>query len=140
MSATVKLTKRLGLVSYIKFDQQSSSAAASSRENQLKFLFIIDFESTCWEKRSGNPLPEIIEFPVVLLCLQTGDIKSEFHHYVQPTENPKLSPFCKDLTGKIAAQKWEGLHYVCQASLRSRWTKECPWPHACCCTNSGWTQ
>ena len=100
MSATVELAKRLGQVSYIKFDQQSSSGgASSSRENQLKFLFVIDFESTCWEKKTGTPLPEIIEFPVILLCLQTGNILSEFHHYVLPTENPKLSPFCKNLTG-----------------------------------------
>lgn len=31
--------------------------------------------------------------------VQTGDILSEFHQYVMPTEEPQLSEFCTNLTG-----------------------------------------
>ena len=40
-----------------------------------------------------------VEFPAILLNLQTGNIESEFHQYVLPEENPLLSDFCKQLTG-----------------------------------------
>ncbi|VDO12275.1 unnamed protein product [Rodentolepis nana] len=41
----------------------------------------------------------LVEFPVVLIKAQTGEIVDEFHKYVRPTENPILSNFCKKLTG-----------------------------------------
>ena len=40
-----------------------------------------------------------VEFPAVLLDLQTGEIVDEFQQYVLPRDNPKLSDFCKTLTG-----------------------------------------
>ena len=40
-----------------------------------------------------------VEFPAVLLDLQTGVVMDEFQQYVQPQENPILSDFCKELTG-----------------------------------------
>lgn len=40
-----------------------------------------------------------VEFPAVLLDLQTGKIIDEFQQFVLPRENPKLSDFCKTLTG-----------------------------------------
>ena len=45
------------------------------------------------------PPQEIIEFPVVLVSLSTGAVVSEFHQYCQPVEQPRLSPFCRQLTG-----------------------------------------
>ena len=42
-----------------------------------------------------------VEFPAVLLDIQTGDVVAEFQQYVQPQENPVLSDFCKELTGII---------------------------------------
>ena len=41
----------------------------------------------------------IVEFPAVLLNTNSGEIESEFHMYVQPQEDTKLSDFCKELTG-----------------------------------------
>ena len=41
----------------------------------------------------------VVEFPAVLLDTSSGEIHDEFHRYVQPTENPRLSSFCTHLTG-----------------------------------------
>lgn len=40
----------------------------------------------------------IIEFPAVLLNLQSRVIEADFHTFVRPTEEPKLSDFCKNYT------------------------------------------
>ena len=40
-----------------------------------------------------------VEFPAVLLDIQTGVVVDEFQQYVQPQESPILSDFCKELTG-----------------------------------------
>ena len=40
-----------------------------------------------------------VEFPAVLLDIQTGKVVDEFQQYVLPRDNPKLSDFCKTLTG-----------------------------------------
>ena len=42
---------------------------------------------------------EIIEFPAVLLDMQTGREVRHFHAFVKPTERPVLSAFCTRLTG-----------------------------------------
>lgn len=67
---------------------------------EFTHLVVIDYESTCWKNRRG--LPEIIEFPAVLLDLDSGTVLAEFHQYVTPSENPKLSDFCVDLTGELS--------------------------------------
>lgn len=70
-------------------------------KTKLKYLIVIDFESTCWEeRRASTPAPEIIEFPAVLVNLETGKIEEEFRQYVMPLEFPQLSQFCTTLTGK----------------------------------------
>ena len=40
-----------------------------------------------------------VEFPAVLLNTSTGELESEFHMFVQPSEHRKLSEFCTELTG-----------------------------------------
>lgn len=61
------------------------------------FFCVVDFECTCEEV---NTQPhEIIEFPAVFLNARTLDVEFEFHCYVRPTEHPRLSPFCTQLTG-----------------------------------------
>lgn len=46
----------------------------------LKYLIVMDFEATCWEKPYGRGKPqEIIEFPACLLNLTTGEIEKVFH-------------------------------------------------------------
>lgn len=46
----------------------------------LKYLIVMDFEATCWEKPYGRGKPqEIIEFPACLLNLTTGEIEKVCH-------------------------------------------------------------
>ncbi|KAJ3318043.1 3'-5' exoribonuclease 1 [Boothiomyces sp. JEL0866] len=61
------------------------------------FLFVLDFEATCWENEEKQR--EIIEFPIVVLNTQTLEIAGKFHEYVRPTLFPILSDFCTNLTG-----------------------------------------
>lgn len=64
----------------------------------LQILLVLDFEATC-EKDSKTFLNEIIEIPVVMLDLSRNRVIAEFHRYVKPVVNPKLTPFCTELTG-----------------------------------------
>jgi len=93
------MAKKLGLVRVRKLDGTSSSNRREDSKQKLKYLLVIDFESTCWSEKFNSPSPEIIEFPVVLLSLTTGKIVSEFHTYCLPVEQPRLSSFCTQLTG-----------------------------------------
>ncbi|XP_055695652.1 ERI1 exoribonuclease 2 [Lutzomyia longipalpis] len=91
----------------------------------FKYLLIIDFESTCWEGRVDHfNRWEIIEFPAVLLNLETGKIEKEFQRYVFPTENPKLSAFCTRLTGITQDQVDNGVPLCTCLMLFTNWVKE----------------
>lgn len=58
---------------------------------------ILDFESTCDDQKPIQP-QEIIEFPSVLLDLETSQIVDEFESFVRPVHHPTLTPFCRELT------------------------------------------
>lgn len=62
-----------------------------------KYLCVIDFEATC--DVEIDFLQEIIEFPAILVDTKQKKIISTFHEYCRPILNPKLSEFCKTLTG-----------------------------------------
>jgi inhibitor of KinA sporulation pathway (predicted exonuclease) len=69
----------------------------------FKYICVLDFEATCDNQSSFRP-NEVIEFPVVVLQLSTSaplqlQKIAEFRHYVKPTINPILTPFCTNLTG-----------------------------------------
>jgi len=44
----------------------------------------------------------------------TGEVESEFHHYVQPDEQPTLSAFCTQLTGITQVSKQQTINYACK--------------------------
>ncbi|CAH3150785.1 unnamed protein product [Porites evermanni] len=67
-------------------------------------MIVLDFELTCWKDKKMNYGPEIIEFPPVLLNTSTGEMESEFHMFVQPSEHTRLSEFCTELTGITQVQ------------------------------------
>jgi len=71
------------------------------KPDPYKFMLCLDFEATCWEKaeQSKWKVQELIEFPAVLVDLNTGNILAEFREYLKPTEFPTLSDFCVHLTG-----------------------------------------
>ncbi|XP_059477591.1 ERI1 exoribonuclease 2-like [Neocloeon triangulifer] len=103
--------------------QNTVPAQLSHQKNMLKYLIIIDFESTCWEDRVGNslPPPEVIEFPAVLVNLQTGVIEDRFQQYVMPMEEPKLSDFCQKFTGITQQQVDAGIPLSVSLKLFLSW-------------------
>ncbi|EDV27961.1 uncharacterized protein TRIADDRAFT_20827, partial [Trichoplax adhaerens] len=91
---------------------------------KFSYVIIIDFEATCWKDNSSRYSSEIIEFPAVLLNVLTQQIEAVFHQYVQPTINPKLSEFCKTLTGITQKQVDDGIPLAtCLVSFR-KWLDE----------------
>lgn len=73
-------------------------ASASAVAQKIRFLVVLDFEANCMKDVRIKP-QEIIEFPMVLLDLQSLKICGEFHKYVRPVVHPKLTDFCTELTG-----------------------------------------
>lgn len=58
----------------------------------------MDFEATCDDSQRVEP-QEVIEFPIVLVDAASGCKVNEFRTYVRPSHHPKLTAFCKQLTG-----------------------------------------
>jgi ERI1 exoribonuclease 2 len=76
------------------------NARPNSSIQPFDYLLVLDFEATCWNNLdSKKKQSEIIEFPVVLYDVKNNEIVAEFQQYVIPTEHPKLSDFCIQLTG-----------------------------------------
>lgn len=65
---------------------------------KFNYLMVLDFEATCWDTHRGRS--EVIEFPVVFYDVHKRKVVDEFRHYVMPEECPKLSEYCRQLTGK----------------------------------------
>ncbi|SCU66363.1 phosphotransferase, putative [Trypanosoma equiperdum] len=68
------------------------------REPPFDTYMVLDFEATC-ERHQRLEVPEVIEFPIVLVDARNGNTISEFQQYVRPVVNPQLSQFCTELTG-----------------------------------------
>ncbi|XP_042208132.1 ERI1 exoribonuclease 2-like isoform X2 [Homarus americanus] len=90
-------------------------------KQEFDYLVVLDFEATCWETGPRVGRQEIIEFPAVLLDLNSGKILSEFQQYVMPTDQPILSAFCKSLTGITQEQVEAGIPLGACLSLFSLW-------------------
>ncbi|XP_035209741.1 3'-5' exoribonuclease 1-like [Stegodyphus dumicola] len=83
-----------------------SSAAEYVLKRQMEtrcsynYICVIDFEATCINCSSKTFYPhEIIEFPAAIIDIKKLKIVDFFHSFVRPVLNPKLSDFCKNLTG-----------------------------------------
>jgi inhibitor of KinA sporulation pathway (predicted exonuclease) len=63
----------------------------------MNFL-ILDLEATCWQGNDMNRRQEIIELAAFHVN-GFGDIKGQFQSFVRPTDHPRLSAYCLDLTG-----------------------------------------
>ena len=66
----------------------------------------------------------MIEFPAVLMSVENKKVIEEFHTYVTPTENPRLSEFCRRLTGISQAQVEDGMPLGTTLMMFSKWLKE----------------
>jgi len=141
MSSTKELAAQLGLLRTRKLGKETNT---SKGLQNLSHLLVIDFESTCWAERSNAPPPEIIEFPVILLCLSTGRQLSEFREMVMPTEHPRLSAFCTQLTGINQSKVEAGIPLPTCLVLYNQWLDEVISRHGLvpgaftCCTWSDW--
>ena len=64
------------------------------------YAVVLDFEATCDQREPPRP-QEVIEFPSVLMEMESGDILDEFSSFVRPTHHPELSDFCTELTSIV---------------------------------------
>jgi inhibitor of KinA sporulation pathway (predicted exonuclease) len=63
-------------------------------------IVAVDVEATCWKKGVFSRKKETIEFGAVLMRLDRAESKwPEFQTFVRPQRLPRLSSFCRELTG-----------------------------------------
>jgi inhibitor of KinA sporulation pathway (predicted exonuclease) len=63
-------------------------------------IVVVDVEATCWKKGVFSRKKETIEIGAVLLLLDRAESKwPEFQTFVRPQRLPRLSSFCRELTG-----------------------------------------
>jgi inhibitor of KinA sporulation pathway (predicted exonuclease) len=61
---------------------------------------VVDVEATCWKKGVFSRNKETIEIGAVLLLLDRAPSRwPEFQTFVRPRRLPRLSSFCRELTG-----------------------------------------
>jgi inhibitor of KinA sporulation pathway (predicted exonuclease) len=61
---------------------------------------VVDVEATCWKKGVFSRKKETIEIGAVLLQLDRAESSwPEFQTFVRPRRLPRLSSFCRELTG-----------------------------------------
>ncbi|XP_071948624.1 3'-5' exoribonuclease 1-like isoform X2 [Antedon mediterranea] len=109
------------LKSYYKQRQLAAESGFQSMHQQFDYLLVIDYEATCEEPEPPDFVPEIIEFPIVLINTSTLEVEDEFQAFCRPTFNPKLTQFCTDLTSITQSM-------VDSAELfPDVWKKVCKW-------------
>ena len=63
-------------------------------------IVVVDVEATCWKKGIFSRQKETIEIGAVQLVLQRAPSRwPEFQTFVRPRRYPRLSSFCRELTG-----------------------------------------
>jgi 3'-5' exoribonuclease 1 len=63
-------------------------------------IVVFDVEATCWKERVFSRNKEIIEIGAVLLLRDRAHSRwPEFQTFVRPRRLPRLSSFCRELTG-----------------------------------------
>jgi 3'-5' exoribonuclease 1 len=63
-------------------------------------IVVVDVEATCWKKGVFSRKKETIEIGAVGLLLDRDQAKwPEFQTFVRPQRQPRLSSFCRELTG-----------------------------------------
>lgn len=130
-SATKQLANQLGLLKRSSSGLPPLSTHVDNKGKKMKtsqqifkYLIVLDFESTCWKDKENAYSPEVIEFPAVLLNLETNSIEDKFHQYVQPTEHKALSSFCTELTGITQEKVDNGIPIGICLKLFSNWVNK----------------
>ncbi|XP_049859598.1 ERI1 exoribonuclease 2-like [Schistocerca gregaria] len=120
-----QLARKHGCLERVPIGSSASKPALQKPDQMFDYVIVIDFESTCWDNENKFKYqPEVIEFPAVLLNTKSGAIEDEFQQYVMPTENPKLSRFCRTFTGIKQEQVDAGVPLATCLLLFSRWIKK----------------
>ena len=90
----------------------------------VEYFVALDFEATCIEENGPNYPHEIIEFPAVLVEVETGKTIAKFHSYVRPRINPLLSEFCTKLTGISQSQVDNAPYFPAVFKMFQEWLVE----------------
>jgi len=79
----------------VTVDDVVSAVVAGERR-----IVVVDVEATCWKKGVFSRKTEIIEIGAVKLFLDRAESRwPEFQTFVRPKRLPRLSSFCRELTG-----------------------------------------
>jgi inhibitor of KinA sporulation pathway (predicted exonuclease) len=90
----------------------------------MKYI-VVDLEATCCDQDSvPRGEMEIIEIGAVLLDENFKPVR-EFSEFVRPVRNPKLSPFCKQLTSITQCDVDSANHFVEVMLLFEDWIRDC---------------
>lgn len=63
----------------------------------MKFI-LFDIEATCWDGYHSNAIQEIIELGAIAVN-RYGEVTDTYDQMVRPVINPRLSHYCRNLTG-----------------------------------------
>ncbi|KAG0584467.1 hypothetical protein KC19_3G212200 [Ceratodon purpureus] len=101
----------------------SSSLGIAKSCQDFDYLVAIDFEATCDNSVTLCP-QEIVEFPAILVNLETRQIDSVFHTFVKPVYHPKLTEFCKRFLGIKQEQVDNGVLLGKALQMHDAWLEE----------------
>lgn len=71
------------------------------KQQNYEYILVIDFEADSGHKMAkvDGAIPEIIEFPCVVIDTEKGRIVGEFRRFVRPVLHPHLSDFIRQFCG-----------------------------------------
>ena len=82
-------------MSELEVDDVARAVVAGERR-----IIVVDVEATCWKKGIFSRQKETIEIGAVQLVLHRAPSEwPEFQTFVRPRRYPRLSSFCRELTG-----------------------------------------
>lgn len=103
-----------------KARKRRSSKKKEKSTRLVDYLCLLDFMATCNDGPPPKP-QEIIEFPAMLLNVETGEVEGKFHCYVLPDVHPTLSAYCSELTGITQDQVDSGISLVEALDMHKEW-------------------
>ena len=105
-----------------------SQVSKATPKYNFKYLVVLDFEATCDKDRKTFKPIEIIEWPAVIVDVETlkiyKDPKDYFHVYIKPQKNPILTEFCTELTG-ITQEMVDPPNGIYIEQALEKWNKWC---------------
>ena len=87
----------------------------------IQYLLLVDLEATCWESNKGRVHEmEAIEFGGMVVRIHDRSLVTEFSTYIRPRVHPKLSDYCRALTGISQAAVDAGINFEDLTELLSQ--------------------